>query len=199
MRKAKVRDGIVAEIYDLPEEQFQALAGPGDTFVACSSEVCRGWLYADLEFWDPSAPVPAPTQPKSEAEVLADLDRLREQAVQGRISKWGSLSVEMLWPLLKADCETESSQGDSMTLEMVPSAVGYLQGTAEIELPTLEQVKDLLASVRRHQSDHVALLAKTEKIRNKIAAKYSELPLEERLDFSVDLEWAKALQRSDRP
>lgn len=99
MRKAQVMDGIVVDIFDLPDLAAIEAANPSSTFVPCGHAVERGWLCrADGVFSEPPLSPPPSEEPLTPTAVVDWAERKLRAAIadipEVERQTWGNQVIE---------------------------------------------------------------------------------------------------------
>jgi hypothetical protein len=204
MRVAQVTgltgEGIVAEIHEtesaealqafLNARQIAARAIPAE-----DARVVVGTSYDGESFVFPppsviTEPEPTTPEPPSVAEIVAQLDSLRRQAINSYISEWGQESKEELWPVLDpemARAATETAQ--TLVVASYPAIAGFVIESQGIAEPTPAHILGAAAGLRENKVAHVRFLRRTEQIRRDLRDEYAALSDEDKLTWSAQTRW----------
>jgi hypothetical protein len=191
--------GVVDAIHSSPsvadlEAFFSAMGIAARAIPAEDLRVQVGTAYDGNEFAFPTVPEvvdPITPEPPSVAEIVAQLDSLRRQAIDDYLSEWGLESKENLWPQLDAEIIRASGEtAQTLVVDSYPSIAGFLEASG-FDDSSPELILGTAAGLRANKKAHVALLRKTELIRNSLRNEYAELSDEDKLTWSAQTRWVE--------
>jgi len=193
--------GIVSEIHESPSVEalqffLDARQIEARAIEALSSWAVVGTAYDGENFVAPEPPVitepePITPEPASLQDIVSQLDSLRRQAINDYLSEWGMESKENLWPQLDPEMIRASGEtAETLVVDSYPSIAGFLEASGYLDL-TPELILGKAAGLRANKKAHVALLRKTELIRNSLRDEYAALSNEDKLTWSAQTRWAE--------
>jgi hypothetical protein len=175
-----------------------------------------GTAYDGTDFVEPE-PAPEPFPEPSAipvltlAEARAQLDAIRERLLSDYVAQWGEASRREIWNLLAADVRDITGVPiASIIPDAYPNLVGFLIGSNDLPMSypadtggsEAEQAQRLAlqqqllagvaANLRGHQSQHVALVRRTEQQRARAIAAFEALDEVAKEAWDAATAWADA-------
>ena len=145
------------------------------------------------------------------AEARAQLDAIRERLLSDYVAQWGEASRREIWNLLAADVRDITGVPTANIIpDAYPNLVGFLAGSSDLPMPypadtggsEAEQAQRLAlqqqllagvaANLRGHQSQHVALVRRTEQQRARAISAFEALDDVAKEAWDAATAWADA-------